>query len=130
MAKWITSLVMLVALTGQVWAGVCSCLHEKGDVHSCCKPDNSGKTSMAAKGCCSVDCEAMSTGKASAYKSSRVTPTKVALERTTIESVRLAWSAPKFVTIRTDSTNSYFSHSHTLARPPDALYLRHNSFLI
>ena len=129
MVKWIASLVMLSALTGQVLAGVCGCLHERKEAHSCCMPDKSGKTSMSAKGCCSPECDMMSTSKTQANKSSNVSTAKVDLKPVAVAPSTASW-LPRITLVRENATSLYFLHGHTLARPPDALYLRHNSLLI
>ena len=129
MVKWIASLVMLSAFTGQVLAGVCGCLHEGKEAHSCCKPDKSGKTYISTKGCCSSECEVMSTSKTPANKSSNVSTAKVDLKQVNVAPSIVSW-LPRITVVRENATSLYFLHRHTLARPPDALYLRHHSFLI
>ena len=129
MVKWVASLVMLFALTGQVLAGVCGCLHQRKDTHSCCKPDKSRKTSISARGCCSPECGVMSTSKTPANKSSNVSTAQVDLKQMNVASSTMSWLT-RVTVVREKATSLYFRHRHTLARPPDALYLRHHSFLI
>lgn len=130
--KWLISLVILIALTGQVWAGVCGCFGDEGNGHSCCKKDTSGKDSIAAKGCCSADCEAAAGSatknpqKSNSDNPHLRAPAKAAL---TPESNYPVWlsnllraEAPR-PKVRTGDNRL------RLARGPD-LFLRHNSFLI
>ena len=130
--KWLTSLVILIALTGQVWAGVCGCFSEEGDTHSCCKKDTSGKDSIAAKGCCSADCEAAA-GSASktpqknnSDNSHLKAPAKAVLAAERNYSV---WLEKVFRTEAPRSKVRSGDNRLRLARGPD-LFLRHNSFLI
>lgn len=130
--KWLTSLVVMIALTGSVWAGVCGCFDEQHGSHSCCKKDSAGPDSMAAKGCCSADCETIiaSAGEMPQKQNSDNAHLKApakAIE--TSRMTKIEWLLPA---LRRD-TQTPFTHTGDnrlrLARGPD-LYLRHNSFLI
>src|SRR5512139_3138402 len=72
MLKWVTSLLLFIALTGQVWAGVCACFDDHNDSHSCCKPDKSGKDALAAPPCCSADCESITSSQIPGKNTDRV----------------------------------------------------------
>ena len=130
MVKWITSLLLLLAVTGQVWAGVCACIEDHNDSHSCCKPDKSGKSSFSAKPCCSSDCESISSSQIPGKKSERLLSDAQSQQQIS-DVPGKSWFAFSIV-----DTRAYIplpklrGDRLKLARPPDALYLRHHSFLI
>ena len=130
MAKWVTCLVLLIALTGQVWAGVCVCLDDHSDVHSCCKPDENGKSSMAAKGCCSSDCESISSSQTPGKSNSEVSFSKLSAKQKAVHDTAATWSADRSLPKFHSSPILLFGNRLKLARPPSQLYLRHNSLLI
>lgn len=130
--KWLTSLLILLALTGPVWAGVCGCFAEREKGHSCCKKgDNSGDY-MAGKSCCSADCEftAGAAGKIPQKQNQDAPNIKAPAKavhgsepQTVIWLARFPRQAPATPGSRAGDNGL------RLARGPD-LYLRHNSFLI
>jgi hypothetical protein len=129
MSKWLTSLVLLFTLAGQALGGVCGCLGDVPDVHSCCKREFGGKTSLAAKGCCSSDCESVSTQKSPRKGNWDVSAVEFAAK------IRPALNYRHFPPVPAYASSPYRdfpSPKHRLKppRPPDPLYLRHHSFLI
>ena len=130
--KWLTSLIILVGLTGSVWAGVCGCFSEEHKAHSCCRKSIDGTDSMGAKGCCSADCETIiaAAGKTPQKQNADNTNLRApANAAATPETVRIEWLA-RIVPI--ELARPYLRTGDNrlrLARGPD-LYLRHNSFLI
>lgn len=61
MLKRFAALLFVIALAGQVWAGVCLCLKGgEDDAHaammSCCKREKADTTVMSAKSCCDRPC--------------------------------------------------------------------------
>jgi len=129
MLKWVTSLLLFIALTGQVWAGVCGCFDDHGDSHSCCKPDKSGKDSLAAPPCCSDDCESIASSQIPGKNSDRVSPDSQVKQIAPEPRDHVRFEQPKTLT-RSIAPSKLLGNRLKLARPPDALYLRHNSFLI
>ena len=130
MVRWITSLFLLLAFTGQVWAGVCACTEDHGDSHSCCKPDKSGKSTFSAKPCCSSDCESISGSQIPGKKSERVLSDPQSQQQPP-DVPPAAWFAYPLSETRANSLLPKLQGDRLkLARPPDALYLRHHSFLI
>lgn len=130
MVKWITSLLLLIAISGQVWAGVCGCFDEHNDSHSCCKPDKSGKPSLAAPPCCAADCESIASSQIPGKNVERVSPEPASklIEREVAAAFRLEFPIAK--TRSAVSATHPSGHRLKFARPPDALYLRNHSFLI
>lgn len=129
--KWLTSLVILLALTGSVWAGVCGCLSEQKTGHSCCKKDTSGGDYMSAKSCCSADCEtiAASAGK-TPQKNSDLSHFKApAPAAEAPDTFKIEWLTRVFRAEAPRSKPRTGDNRLRFARGPD-LYLRHNSFLI
>ena len=129
MLKWVTSLLLFVALTGQVWAGVCGCFDDHGDSHSCCKPDKSGKDSLAAPPCCSDDCESIASSQIPGKNAERVSPDSHVKQIAPEPRGYVRFERP-IILSRFTAPSKLLGNRLKLARPPDALYLRHNSFLI
>lgn len=129
MLKRVSSLLILVALTGQVWAGVCGCFDDHNDSHSCCKPDKSGKDSLAAPPCCSADCDSVTGSQIPGKATDRVLQDSSSKEIAP-EAKSAFRPTPPLAVRSTIRPSKMPGHRLKLARPPDALYLRHNSFLI
>ena len=130
--KWLTSLVILLALTGSVWAGVCGCFAEQEKGHSCCKKDTSGGDYMAAKSCCSADCETVitATGKTPQKNNSDNSHLKAPAKAAEApERFAMEWLPRFFQAERPHPAPRTGDNRLRFARGPD-LYLRHNSFLI
>ena len=130
--KWLTSLVILLALTGSVWAGVCGCFSEQQKSHSCCKKDKSGGDYVSAKSCCSADCETIISAatKTPQKQNSDNSHIKAPADATVApETFRPEW-LPRVFHIEAPRPGARTSDNRLrFARGPD-LYLRHNSFLI
>lgn len=129
MLKWVTSLLLFFALTGQVWAGACGCFDSHSDSHSCCKPDKSGKDSLAAPPCCPRDCESITGSQMPGKNADRVAPVSQ-VEMVASVGRTAFWPARHIMTARAVANSPRLGNRLKLARPPEALYLRHNSFLI
>lgn len=130
--KWLTSLVILLALTGSVWAGVCGCFSDQHESHSCCRKDPNGADYMSAKSCCSADCETVITAgsktpqKQNSDTSHLKAPVKAAEAP---KSLKIEWLARVYSTEPPRPKQRTGDNRLRFARGPD-LYLRHNSFLI
>lgn len=129
MSKWLISLVLLIAIAGQALAGVCDCLGGTPEVHSCCKRDTSGKTSLAAKGCCSSDCESVSSQKTPRRTNSEVYVVEFTAKVKPVLAFQNFLPTPLYVSLP-NADLRFSKHRLKPPRPPDTLYLRHNSFLI
>jgi hypothetical protein len=129
--KWLTSLVILLALTGSVWAGVCGCLSEQKKGHSCCKKDKSSGDYMSAKTCCSADCETIiaAAGKTPQKKSDVSHFESPAPAAEAPETFKIEWLDRVFRGETPRPKPRTGDNRLRFARGPD-LYLRHNSFLI
>ena len=129
MLKWVTSLLLFIALTGQVWAGVCACFDDHNDSHSCCKPDKSGKDSLSTPPCCSDDCESIAGSQIPGKSTDRVLQDSQVKQIAPEPRVYFRFEEP-IIRPRSAPSSNLLGNRLKLARPPDALYLRHNSFLI
>ena len=130
--KWLTSLVILLTLTGSVWAGVCGCFSDQHKTHSCCKKDTSGGDYMSAKSCCSADCETVisAASKTPQKQNSDNSHLKGPAETTeALGTFKIEWLARVFHAGTPRSQARTGDNRLRFARGPD-LYLRHNSFLI
>ena len=130
--KWLTSLVILLALTGSVWAGVCGCLNEQQKSHSCCKKDTGGGDYVSARSCCSADCETVTSAatKTPQKQNSDNSHLKAPADATgSLETFRPEWLS-RVLRAETPRPKARTGDNRLrFARGPD-LYLRHNSFLI
>ena len=129
MSKWLTSLVLLFAIAGQALAGVCDCLGGVPDVHSCCKREINGKTSLAAKGCCTSDCESVSSQKTPQKRNSDVSAVEFTAKIEPVSAYQNYAPAPLYFSLPSGGFR-FSKHRLKPPRPPNALYLRHQSFLI
>ena len=129
--KWLTSLVILLALTGSVWAGVCGCLSEQDKGHSCCKKDTSGGDYVSAKTCCSADCETIiAAASENPQNKSEISHLKApAPAAEAPEHLKIEWLARVFRGETPRAKPRTGDNRLRFARGPD-LFLRHNSFLI
>ena len=130
MVKWITSLVLILAVTAVAFGGFCGCLEGHSDTHSCCKPDKSGKSSFSAKGCCSADCETASSNNTPGKKNADIPFSKSLVKNKSLQSPLVFWPTQALVPLRAKAGPGIFGHRLTAARAPCPLYLRHSSFLI
>jgi len=127
MLKRVATLIFVLAVTGQAFAGVCGCFAIEAKMHSCCKPHNAKRDSLYPKGCCDDECLTRASERTSQGRAEVLTKITVAAK---------AGSAPaqafSFLPIatRTEPTISPFSdHRLKYSRPPE-LYLRNHAFLI
>jgi hypothetical protein len=130
--KWLTTLVILLALTGSVWAGVCGCFSEQQKSHSCCKKDKSVGDYMSAKTCCSADCETVisAASKTPQKQNSDNSHLKAPFEAAEgAEAFKVEWLSRVFRAEAPRPKARTGDNRLRFARGPD-LYLRHNSFLI
>jgi hypothetical protein len=129
MQKWVTSMLLLLSLTGQVWAGVCGCFDDHNDSHSCCKPDKSGKDVLAAPPCCSGDCESITSSQIPGKNTDRIS--KDLWSKQIAPVAKSAYRPTLPLAVRSfERPSKPPGHRLKLARPPDALYLQHSSILI
>lgn len=129
MLRWGTSLFLFLALAGQVWAGICGCSEDHNDSHSCCKRDKSGKDFFTAPPCCDDDCESITGSQIPGKKSERVSQA-VHSKHIASDPVAVFWHRCPVVVKPTVASAIRLGHRLKHARPPDAIYLRNNSFLI
>ena len=121
------TLIFVLAVTGQAFAGVCGCFAIEAKTHSCCKPHNATQASLYPKGCCDTECltrvtERTSQGRAEVL--SRTTVTPVAEPATSF-----AWSFEPVAAESQAKTSQLGNHRLKYSRPPE-LYLRNHAFLI
>jgi hypothetical protein len=128
MQKRLAVLVFLLAIVGNVWAGVCHCLTD--DDHgraSCCKREKVEEPSFSAQPCCGDECgPPLSTG-IRAVQADQLT--KISF---TLQPVEDFYFQPK---VESTGISAYVPGDLAapgrlyLPRPPE-LYLVHQSFLI
>src|SRR5690606_6635861 len=128
MQRRLAVIVFLLAIAGNVWAGVCHCLDD-GDHSSasCCKRKFDAEPSFSAKPCCGDECGQSNTSVVRAVQTDQLT--KVSFTLQPIDSFDFR---PE---IDPGGANAYVSGCTAAAlrvplpRPPD-LYLIHRSILI
>ena len=122
--------MLLLAITGHVWAGVCGCFDDHSDSDPCCKPAGSDRTSAAAKPCCVTDCGSVANSQIPGKNTERVSVDASYHFKPLVSTSESFFAAALLLTPKFTYTASPGQHRLKLARPPDALYLRHNAFLI
>jgi hypothetical protein len=128
MRNWIVSALLIFAMSGQMLAGVCGCEDGHNEKHSCCKPDKSGNTAMSAPGCCSADCESITTTKTPVKKNAEVAQSGKPSPRLPVVEIAVTW--PTFAENYRPLTPKRPT-GHRLGRArPSPLFIQHNSFLI
>ncbi len=129
MLKRFAAILFVLALAGNVWAGLCDCF--EGANHSesdCCKRDRSGNTSISKKPCCGSECGE----SAFVTVNSTLTDTAVKIpHQAGLLSINpfffesLGISHPD----GSRSAGPHIEYHPQFPRPPN-LYIKHNSFLI
>ena len=57
MLKRFATILFVLTLAGNVWAGICDCFEGSGHSESkCCKRDRSGRTAVSTEPCCGDEC--------------------------------------------------------------------------
>lgn len=130
MFKYFTALFMILAISGQILAGVCACIESEGTPkHKCCKRAPGIDTSMTAKGCCDEDLCNSNVDRVPRRSSENAIYSFAG----SIEEPNSVQAFPlrplKKLLIPTWAALPIDGHRLKFARPP-TLYLRHNSFLI
>lgn len=130
MLKWITSVILLLTVTGQVWAGICGCFDDHSGVDLCCKSDESGKASFSAKTCCAADCASISSNDTPGQAGSDRSASKPYSSDKLVPVVAAVRPAVMIIPLRPAMNRAEFGHRLKFARPPTLLFVRHSSFLI
>ncbi|HSI89279.1 MAG TPA: hypothetical protein VK918_09495 [Pyrinomonadaceae bacterium] len=128
MQKRLAVLVFLLAIVGNVWAGVCHCLAD--DDHgraSCCKREKIDDPAFSAQPCCGEECGPPLSSAIRAVQADQLA--KISF---TLQPAEQFHFQPK---VESKGTNAYVPGDRAAARrlylprPPE-LYLVHQSFLI
>ena len=130
--KWLTSLVVLLALTGSIWGGVCGCFGEQEKGHSCCKKDTSGRDYMSAKSCCAADCETVVSSAGQTPQKNNPDTSHLKGPANVIDpsvAFTIGWFPGVLRVDELQPPRRIGDNRLRFAHGPD-LYLRHNSFLI
>jgi len=127
MLRRVAAILFILALAGQIYAGVCGCMGgESETAHACCKPKTAIENSMQGKACCETAC-AMS-------HSGNVIPDRLeTLAKITFQAVEPT-AAPSFPFVAPSIVRNAYAPIRSLrdaayVRPPE-LYLRHHAFRI
>ncbi|MER3429692.1 MAG: hypothetical protein C4324_01380 [Blastocatellia bacterium] len=128
MLKRVAAIFFVLLIAGNAWAAVCGCI-DGGNrkMPSCCKKQQEGRNSMAAKQCCGGDCFVQSGNSRSSVKSEpivRLSAPQAAAQNEL--NISPAIFAPA-VSSRRPRTSSY-RRPHL--PPPPNLYIKHHSILI
>jgi hypothetical protein len=132
MLKRLFAILFIIALTGQVWAGVCLCLDTgEEDAHakmSCCKREKAQANQVSARPCCDEPCGETNGNKLpfSPSESNNKIPAPVlnAIEKFINSFNRKPnYTAPLIISKRSGDRRLQLSHS------PD-FYLQNHAFLI
>ena len=129
MLKRLTALFFTLALAGQVMAGVCMCLDEKGGGKakmSCCLKKKSVRTSISKKSCCDSLCGQTGNTLPRSHSESVVkipVVVRKAVEKLIISLDARSKSAMLLPVLKTTENAS------PLFKPP-ILYLKNHAFLI
>jgi hypothetical protein len=127
MLKRLSAFIFILAIAGQVSAGVCNCLGSTTKkAHACCKPIDSKVPLVTSKGCCDEDCPAFASrpGERTRLNTSlKLSPgTDVDLNHTSFAVLGPSATRSAPVHIAVDQRIKY-------ARPPD-LFILHRSIRI
>lgn len=127
MLRRFVAILFVLALAGQIYAGVCGCMGGESEAaHACCKPKTAIENSIQGKACCETVC-AMSHSE-----------DLVADRLETIAKITFQASEPAIVpsfaflptyTVHTSDAPTRILLRAAYVRPPE-LYLRHRAFLI
>jgi hypothetical protein len=131
MLKRIAALLFIIVLAGQVLAGVCVCLDEKGSGHSkmsCCKRKKIVVPSMSKKPCCDSPCgQPMSETLPRSLSDSSI---KIPLaERTAVEKLLISLNRRTTQAMLPPVHKRSKEASLRKSNPPN-LYLYNHAFLI
>ena len=127
MLRRLIAVFFVLALAGQIYAGVCGCVGGKSEsAHACCKPKTAIENSMQGKTCCETAC-VMS-------RSENVVPdrvesfAKISLQVVQPESIVPAFEFISVLDRKPPSHQLAFHDSEPLS--PPALYVRLHTFRI
>lgn len=128
MLKRIAALLFVLAIAGQVYAGVCGCMDANDEAtHSCCKRSRSSSGAIKAKDCCAADCSRPQTERPTQDRSNPRPQIKL---QAVTPSVQLPAVSVERTSVTPLLTKQRLT-DHRLKRPrPPELYLRHHAFLI
>lgn len=127
MLKRFATLIFVLAVTGQAFAGVCGCYAVEAKMHSCCKPHDASYNSLYPKGCCDTECMARATERTSQGRAevlAKFVGTPVAKP-----AASFAWSFEPVSVEGHAKTSQLGNHRLKYSRPPE-LYLLTHAFLI
>jgi len=127
MLRRFAAIIFVLALAGQIYAGVCGCMGgESETAHACCKPKTAIENSMQGKACCETAC--------TMSHSENTVPDRLE----TLANITFQAAEPSVVTSFTFEAPTIVLKSiapmrtvrgAASLRPPD-LYLRHRAFRI
>ncbi|MBV6495104.1 MAG: hypothetical protein DYH05_07840 [Acidobacteria bacterium ACB1] len=127
MLRRLSAILFILALAGQIYAGVCGCMGGESEAaHACCKPKTAVENSMQGKACCETVC-AMSHSE-NTVPDRLETIAKITFQASEPPTVPTFAFAPRSV-VRTSNTPTRVLLDAAHVRPPE-LYLRHRAFLI
>ncbi|KXK07360.1 MAG: hypothetical protein UZ17_ACD001000017 [Acidobacteria bacterium OLB17] len=128
MLRRFAAIIFVLALAGQIYAGVCGCIGaENKNAHSCCKPKASVENSMQGKACCETAC--------TMSNSQNIVPDRLeTLAKVTFAAIEPASPVAAFDFSPTPAAYKHIAPQVTAIsaadlRPPE-LYLRHHAFRI
>lgn len=130
MLRKLAALLFVLAIAGQVSAGICVCAGSQSSKagHSCCKRKKASGNSISKKPCCDMNCMSQRSG---AVAQDRVDASAKVKFHELLAAVTLPRPAfPHTRSRKIIAVPDVFGTSRLkYARPPD-LYLRHHAFLI
>ncbi|HQZ81830.1 MAG TPA: hypothetical protein PLR83_01300 [Pyrinomonadaceae bacterium] len=127
MLRRFAAVIFILALAGQIYAGVCGCIGGKSEAaHACCKPKTAIENSMQGTTCCETAC-AMS-------HSENIVPDRLeTLAKITIQAVEpsraVAFTFGERSVLYKYNAPTRVIRGAASVRPPE-LYLRHRAFRI
>ena len=127
MLKRFATLIFVLAVTGQAFAGVCGCYAIEAKMHSCCKPHDASRDSLYPKGCCDTECMTRATERTAQGRAevlAKITSVPVAEP-----AASFTWSFEPLTFERRPKISQIGNHRLKYSRPPE-LYLRNHAFLI
>lgn len=127
MLRRLIAVFFVLALAGQIYAGVCGCVGGKSELeHACCKPKTAVENSMQGKACCETIC-AMSQSE-NTVPDRLETLAKITLQVVEPESIVPTFEFSSVIDRKPLSQPSNFHDAEPLR--PSALYLRLHAFRI
>ena len=127
MLKRFATLIFVLAVTGQAFAGVCGCFAIEAKMPSCCKPHKAKHASLYPKGCCDDECLTRASERTAQMRAEVLTQITVAAEAS--QASVPVWSFAPIAVKTAPRISPFGDHRLKYSRPPE-LYLRNHAFLI